>query len=74
VDLSTKDHPYTPGQAHLKSMVDSKSFYSLILSAFDPHSKMGGVLMVESEQPMIVESIPPEGAGCKIVQLQGIWN
>jgi hypothetical protein len=55
-------------------MVDSKSFYSLILSAFDPHSKMGGVLMVESEQPMIVESIPPEGAGCKIVQLQGIWN
>ena len=42
----------------MKAMVDANKFYTVVLSAFDLVTKMGGILSVESNWPMKIEALP----------------
>ena len=63
VDMATKTQQYCPSVCHSKNFVEADKFYSIVLSAFDMTTKMGGVLDVETNWPMLLKYLPPEGHG-----------
>ena len=74
MDLNQKNEMYTPQINHLKTMLDANKFYTVVLSAFDLVTKMGGLLTLESNWPMKIEPLPQEGYGLHKIDINGVLN
>jgi len=74
VDAAIKQTFYKPVTFHLHYNLPVPNFYTLILSTYGLDQNIGGHLLIESDQPLLVKEIPAEGYGMKKLLLNGEWG
>ena len=55
-------------------MLNPESFYTVVLSSYENGRDLGGVLTIESNQPLVVRTIGAEGQGMHSLKVGGSWN
>jgi hypothetical protein len=55
--------PYSKGEGVVASILNGGKHYTAICSAFKMQNAIGGVITLESDQPMTMNLLPDEGFG-----------
>ena len=74
VNLAQKSEPYKPQTNFVRFMLNPESFYTVVLSSYEKGRDLGGVLTIESNQPLVVRTIGAEGQGMHSLKVGGTWN
>jgi len=74
VHLAQKKEPYKPQTSHIRFMLKPENFYTLVLSSYEKGRDLGGVLKIESNQPLTARTIGAEGQGMYTQQFNGCWT
>lgn len=74
VDINQKHEKYKPVDAFVQSRIMPEQFYTLILSTFQVGQNIGGIMTVESSQPVQVMAIQKEGTGMTIERMPSQWH
>lgn len=57
VDINQKHEKYKPVDAFVQSKISPDQFYTLVLSTFEVGQNIGGIMTVESSQPLQIMAI-----------------
>ena len=55
-------------------MLNPEEFYTLVLSSFESGGDLGGILTIESNQPINLRTIGAEGQGMFAQKVNGLWD
>jgi len=69
-----KSSYYKPLTAHIHYKVDASSFYNVVASTFKTDQMASGTITFESDQPLVLSMLPPEGQGMKRVSITDEWD
>ena len=59
--LAQKSEPYKPQTSHVKFNLKPENFYTAVISSYEKNRDLGGILEIQSNQPVVVRSIGSEG-------------
>lgn len=66
--------PYKKNEAVSMCVLNGGKSYSLIVSGYDRNDPLGGTLTVESDQPLLVRQLTPEGHGMVKQVFHDTWE
>ena len=74
VHMAQKKEPYKPQTNHVRFMLNPEEYYTLVLSSFESGGDLGGILTIESNQPINLRTIGAEGQGMFAQKINGLWD